>query len=421
MKIAFSRTFALLLSCLLLCALLPVPQGNASGAAVVTHSGTVGIGGAPWRLYSDGTLVVDGGFIEWDGRFSPWDEHFDIINKIIFTGPINCGDSLSGLFFGLYNVTVINGLHHFDTRNVTDMSGMFEMASSLTSLDLSGWDTSNVVDMSFMFYTAVSLTSLDLSGWETGNVVNMRFMFFDAHKLTSLDVSGWDTGNVIHMDAMFDGAVSLTSLDLTGWDTSNVTDMGFMFCNASSIESLDLSGWDTSNVVDMHSMFRNAFSLISLDLSGWDTRSVLSINNMFQGTHNLRRLVLSENFSFGSFPSLPNVPENEYFTGLWRNVGTGTVTRPKGEHVLTSGELMLLYDGAAIADTWVWQTTFTPGHVLDRGTVTVADASLAFRGLLGLTDLTYAQERAAALDGTALTIGHVLRIFRYALGLSESL
>jgi hypothetical protein len=61
------------------------------------------------------------------------------------------------------------------------------------------------------------------------------------------------------------------------------------------------------------------------------------------------------------------------------------------------------------------------GHVLNRDTVTVADASLAFRGLLGLAELTERQEKAAALDGGELTIGHVLRIFRFALGLSDSL
>jgi hypothetical protein len=64
---------------------------------------------------------------------------------------------------------------------------------------------------------------------------------------------------------------------------------------------------------------------------------------------------------------------------------------------------------------------YGPGEILGRGTVTVADASLAFRGLLGLVELTPEQEFAAALDGGTLTIGHVLRIFRYALGLSNTL
>jgi hypothetical protein len=61
------------------------------------------------------------------------------------------------------------------------------------------------------------------------------------------------------------------------------------------------------------------------------------------------------------------------------------------------------------------------GRVLGRNTVTVADASLAFRGLLGLAPLTGEQYNAAKLGDDTLTIGHVLRIFRFALGLSGTL
>jgi hypothetical protein len=66
---------------------------------------------------------------------------------------------------------------------------------------------------------------------------------------------------------------------------------------------------------------------------------------------------------------------------------------------------------------------YNPGHVLGRGGVTVADASLAFRGVLGLTELTPSQRQAAAIDsGIGFpTIGDVLRIFRFALGLSTEL
>jgi hypothetical protein len=61
------------------------------------------------------------------------------------------------------------------------------------------------------------------------------------------------------------------------------------------------------------------------------------------------------------------------------------------------------------------------GYVLERDTVTAADASFAFRGLLGLVTLTEEQVFAAKLGDPELTIGHVLRIFRFALGLSYRL
>jgi surface protein len=85
----------------------------------------------------------------------------------------------------------------------------------------------------------------------------MEVMFTGASSLTSLDVSGWNTSNVTNMDSMFSGASSLTSLDVSGWDTSSVTNMNFMFRDASSLSSLSTYSWNTNNVVSMVMMFRN--------------------------------------------------------------------------------------------------------------------------------------------------------------------
>jgi hypothetical protein len=62
------------------------------------------------------------------------------------------------------------------------------------------------------------------------------------------------------------------------------------------------------------------------------------------------------------------------------------------------------------------------GHVLDRDVITVADAALVFRNILGLISLTDKQREAAAVGGgSEPTIADVLRIFRYALGLSPQI
>ncbi|MCL2577798.1 MAG: BspA family leucine-rich repeat surface protein [Defluviitaleaceae bacterium] len=265
-----------------------------------------GIAGAAWRLYDDGTLIVDAGFINVSGVNSPWHVHRDNIQEIIFTGPITAEDSLRNLFSRLSNVTAIEGLAYFDTSSVTDMAGMFLSTISLTSLDLSGWDTGSVTNMSHMFYDASGLTSLYLSDWNTGSVIDMTNMFWGTSSLISLDFSGWNTGNVLTMEAML--------------------------MNTSSLISLDLSGWNTDSVMTMRFMFRNASSL--------------------------RQLVLGENFSFintWDSPDLPNVPANALFAGTWQNVGTGTIDDPQGEYIFSSSQLMLNYQGSIMADTWVWR------------------------------------------------------------------
>lgn len=258
--------------------------------------------GAPWRLYGDGRLIVGAGSINYNGSrwcgfwpewHNPWHEFRYDIHKIIFTGTIIGGESLSGLFGDLENVTTIEGLHYFDTSNVRDMSGLFFDVPNLASVDLSGWDTGNVTDMQSMFAApwgrSSGLTSIEgISDWDTGNVTNMINMFLNATRLTSLDLSGWDTSSVTEMFQMFRYAHSLTAVgDLSGWDVSNVRDMSAMFWQTVSLEKLNLSGWDVSNVTNMQSMIGDTSSLTSLDVSGWDTSNVTNMLYMFVNTQSL--------------------------------------------------------------------------------------------------------------------------------------
>ena len=311
------RTFAFILTLSLVITVVPMSfiSANPASDATVAERGTFeGRSGASWRLYSDGTLVVDSGFIEWNSWHSPWYDNEDAITSIIFRGPITAGYSLAGLFADLSNVTAIEGLAYFDTSNVITMEGMFSGLSVLTSLDLSNWDTSNVEDMGGMFSYMSSLTSLNLSGWDTGSVVLMDGMFYEASALTSLDLSHFNTANVEDMGFIFYGASALTSLDLSGWNTSNVMLMDWLFYDASALTSLDLSSWNTSNVIDM--------------------------GGMFGGTGSLRELILGENFRFTSYTGLTDI-------GGWRNARTGAV--------LTSEQLTETFVGATMHGSWVWQ------------------------------------------------------------------
>jgi len=395
------KLWALALVLSLIAALVPAGFGAGADATVVEY-GTVTMRGSnlPWRLYSDDTLVVEEGFIEQDGS---WSSPLPSGHRVVFTGPIIGGDSISALFAHRPNVTAIYGLEYFDTRNVTDIQRLFNGAYSIASLDLSTWDVSNVTNMDGVFVNTASLENLNISGWDTSNVRNMNGMFGRTHSLTHLDLSHFNTSNVRNMSGMFAVSNYLIELDLTGWDTHNVTNMDGMFSNVSglpylnvshfdtrnvtnmsgmfngmfSLTGLDLSEWDTSNVQAMWIMFASAFNLTELDLSGFDTSNVTDMSEMFSGTYALRQLTLGERFRFVKSwrewentyvdADLPCVPRNDYFTGYWQNVGSGTVDNPQGEFVFTSAELMRYYDGAIHADTWVWQPrtygTYEPDEI----------------------------------------------------------
>ena len=441
-------------------------ENTVDGNVVATGTSGFSDCSAPWRLYDNGTMVVDSGSVEVSpGAFtSPWWRPNASVVKIIFTGPITSvhnrhgTPSLSDLFAGLYHLTTIEGLEYIDTSTVTSVSGAFSDARSLSSLDLLFWDTSSVLRMSGTFAGASGLTNLAISNWDTSSVLSMSSTFAGASGLTNLAISNWDTSNVTSMIDIFSGAMQLTNLDVSEWNTSSVTSMDGAFRNTRSLTdldvsawdtsqvrtmlemfwgagvvSLDLSNWDTSNVTCMFSMFRSANELTSLDISGWDTRNVRCMNRIFYAP-SLSQFTLGPNFVFNtesrycgpSFPRtisihpghsiatvslLSPVPENETYTGHWQNVGTGTVDAPEGIHVLTSEQLVETYDGATMADTWVWQRhewliqptpspipsptpaptptptptppSFIPGDVNGDGQVTAADVAILRAYLAG--------------------------------------
>ena len=187
-------------------------------------------------------------------------------------------------------LTQIEGLEHFNTSEVKDMSGMFEYCSGLTSLDLSHFNTQNVTDMQSMFFGCSGLTSLDVKNFNTQNVTNMQSMFFGCSGLASLDVKNFDTQKVTNMGSMFSGCSGLTSLDVSHFNTQNVTDMSAMFSGCSGLTSLDLKNFNTQNVRVMWAMFSGCSGLTTLDLKNFDTQNVTSMNLMFYGCSGLTSL-----------------------------------------------------------------------------------------------------------------------------------
>ncbi len=276
------------------------------GRYVRSHSATIGLqpdNGKNASLYSvldNGTLTL---FYDKEKKNRQgtalhkrdWQDHAEEITELIID-PSLANYKPRGLiefFGGLKNLKSIKGLANLNTKNLTNIIGMFYNCSSLTSLDLSGFNTQNVVYMDALFRNCSSLTSLDLSGFNTQNVKGMRFMFGGCSSLTSLDLSNFNTQNVTEMDYMFDNCSSLTSLDLSRFNAQNVTGMENMFYNCSSLTSLDLSGFNAQNVTDMFCMFGSCRSLTSLNLSGFNAQNVTYMTSMFYGCSSLTSLDLS--------------------------------------------------------------------------------------------------------------------------------
>lgn len=200
----------------------------------------------------------------------------------------------SFLFYFFENVKNINFGNNFDTSQTTNMSYMFNLCTSLSTIDVSNFDTSNLTNMSWMFamyngvtYKSSKLTKIiGIENLNTSNVTNMHSVFrYDVVLSESLDLSKWDVSNVTSMHALFDCLQSIKSLDISTWDTSNVTSMAQMFYGMYSVENLNLCSFNTSKVTRMDRMFWDTKSLKNIYVGpNWITTNV-DTTEMFQGSN----------------------------------------------------------------------------------------------------------------------------------------
>lgn len=118
-------------------------------------------------LGKDNTTVTPQTLAAGDGKTvtltnaSPWFDYRDTVDKIVIDEPIYLPENASYLFAGLDDVTTIDGADKLIASDTTDMTGMFEGDTSLSTLDLSTWDTSKVTAYADMF-RLTGLSQLDL-------------------------------------------------------------------------------------------------------------------------------------------------------------------------------------------------------------------------------------------------------------------
>jgi len=361
---------------------------------------------------------------------------------------INKVEDLSGMFFGMSNLTSLD-LRGWQTKNVTTMSDTFAETSSLKNLQLGDqWDTSHVTNMDSTF-VHTGLESLDLRRWDVSHVTRMTSMFWSCYHLNSLNISGWQTGNVTDMSKMFRN-VPAEKLPIEDWDVSKVTKMNQMLAQTGA-KSLDLHRWDVRNVVNFEQLFA-ASSAEDINVSGWQTSHAGSFQKLFflsqaktvdlsgfDMTHlDYQDDPFSEYWSEGRVElmlgGMPNLHilrlgpktllqdpkkftvglgassednQHTHDTDHWHAVGAGTVDHPQGPRLTVDG--LEEHYTPAMAGTYVREAQAAPVIVYYRDLITNKDLqqSQYLPGLVGApftikTDFPgYRYQRAdAPLTGT---------------------
>ncbi len=183
---------------------------------------------------------------------------------IVATGSLaNLFDSNGNTNFDKLSSVAFNNI---DTSEVTNMSYMFRLCTSLSSITgLSNFDTSNVTTMRCMFEN-VKVTSLDLSNFNTSKVTDIAYMFKNCSSLTSLNVSSFDTSLVTTMQETMLGLTNYTgTLDLSKWKIKKSCNMGDFMKNSNKISTFYTpcriaSSQDTTIGIRMYANYRDNYN-----------------------------------------------------------------------------------------------------------------------------------------------------------------
>ena len=185
-----------------------------------------------------------------------WLEHKGDITKVVFRESFKDArpERSTKWFYGMENLTEIQGLEYLCTDSVNDMSNMFNKCSSLTSLDVSHFNTERVTTMTCMFSECKSLKALDVTSFNTAKVDDMTFMFNECSNLTELDLSSFDTREVINMFKMFYYDKNLEHIYVTDlFDVNKVRQSAVMFYYCEK-----LSNYDENNLTQDKAHYRES-------------------------------------------------------------------------------------------------------------------------------------------------------------------
>ena len=209
------------------------------------------------------------------------------VNKIPLTGT-NC----ENLFGQLATKVSSIDLSAFDTSEATSMKGMFTSDADFLLLyqikGLETLDTGNVTDMSAMF-SKTNIQQIDISMWNTSKVTKMDNMFQTCGSLMSANLSGLDTGNLTNMKGMFGNCMELNDVNLTGWNTSKVENMSQLFTGNSGIREIDISSFTKNSLTEISAMFSGCTQLTTIYVSDSFDLSEINENQpgIFEGASNL--------------------------------------------------------------------------------------------------------------------------------------
>ena len=123
--------------------------------------------------------------------------------------------NLSYAFLNNKKIKTID-LSNFDASRITFMYSTFGNDEELESINFKNWNP-KLEGMTFIFSGCKKLKTLDLSGFNVEHVSNFSGIFLNANSLTDLNISTWKPMNVTNLNNSFAGLTNINEIDLSGF------------------------------------------------------------------------------------------------------------------------------------------------------------------------------------------------------------
>ena len=227
-------------------------------------------------------------------------------------------DKMQQMFRNTKNLHTVHGLdENWNTKNVTDMSSMFEGGAIESADGIRNFKTRNVNNMSHMFYQAHNLSNVKGITWDNTYCNEATGMFEESGLTTTDGLEMFTNNNLFSMGRMFMNANKLEDIKaLENWDISNTNDIGKMFSGTTSLKEANLGKWKTSYVGNIVGLFENSGVKKITGLENWDTKNVWNMGKAFSNTTNLTQIPGIENWNTSSATDMNDMFANSSVTSL---------------------------------------------------------------------------------------------------------
>ncbi|MDE7086811.1 MAG: DUF285 domain-containing protein, partial [Clostridia bacterium] len=137
-------------------------------------------------------------------------------------------NNCSGLFQDCSSLTSVDLTRlNWNWTNIQDVSYLFYNCAALQSVNVSNIVTANTKNLTNAFGYCSALTSIEgLGTWDTSGATQMYAMFNGASAITSLDISGLEVTSTTNIGYMFGSNTALKQLSISNSLASRIKDTG---------------------------------------------------------------------------------------------------------------------------------------------------------------------------------------------------